>query len=105
MVHGLAAQLGGTLYLRSKPGEGTTAEMWLPAAREPAGQEEIEHPPLVVARRAATILLVDDEDIVRRATADMLPTSAIPSSRPPRAPRRFAWCARAPPSTSSSATI
>ena len=72
MVHGLAAQLGGALYLRSKPGEGTTAEMWLPAAREPAGQEEIEQGPLEVARSAATILLVDDEDIVRRATADML---------------------------------
>jgi signal transduction histidine kinase/CheY-like chemotaxis protein len=72
MVHGLCAQLGGTLYLRSRPGEGTTAEMWLPAAREPAGQEEVEQPPLEVARRAATILLVDDEDIVRRATADML---------------------------------
>jgi len=72
MVHGLCAQLGGTLYLRSKPGEGTTAEMWLPAATEPAGREEIEPAPLVVARRAATILLVDDEDIVRRATADML---------------------------------
>ena len=72
MVHGLCAQLGGMLHLRSKPGEGTTAEMWLPAAREPAGQEEIEQAPLEVARRAATILLVDDEDIVRRATADML---------------------------------
>ena len=72
MVHGLAAQLGGALYLRSKPGEGTTAEMWLPAAREPAGQDQTEPPALVVARRAATILLVDDEDIVRRATADML---------------------------------
>jgi signal transduction histidine kinase len=72
MVHGLCAQLGGTLYLRSKPGAGTTAEMWLPAAAEPAGREEIEQPPLVTARRAATILLVDDEDIVRRATADML---------------------------------
>jgi signal transduction histidine kinase/CheY-like chemotaxis protein len=72
MVHGLCAQLGGTLHLRSKPGEGTTAEMWFPAAAEPAGREEIEQPPLVVARRAATILLVDDEDIVRRATADML---------------------------------
>jgi signal transduction histidine kinase/CheY-like chemotaxis protein len=72
MVHGLAAQLGGTLHLRSKPGEGTTAEMWLPAAREPAGREEPEQAPLVIARRAATILLVDDEDIVRRATADML---------------------------------
>jgi CheY-like chemotaxis protein len=72
MVHGLAAQLGGTLHLRSKPGEGTTAEMWLPAAREPAGREEPEPAPLVIARQAATILLVDDEDIVRRATADML---------------------------------
>jgi signal transduction histidine kinase/CheY-like chemotaxis protein len=72
MVHGLCAQLGGTLHLRSKPGQGTTAEMWLPAATEPAGRDEIEQAPLVVARRAATILLVDDEDIVRRATADML---------------------------------
>ncbi len=72
MVHGLCAQLGGTLYLRSKPGEGTTAEMWLPAPAEPAGREEVEQPPLVVARQAAPILLVDDEDIVRRATADML---------------------------------
>jgi signal transduction histidine kinase/CheY-like chemotaxis protein len=72
MVHGLCAQLGGTLHLRSKPGQGTTAEMWLPAAAEPAGREEAEPAPLVVARRAATILLVDDEDIVRRATADML---------------------------------
>ncbi|HET9638834.1 MAG TPA: ATP-binding protein [Allosphingosinicella sp.] len=72
MVHGLCAQLGGTLYLRSKPGEGTTAEMWLPAAAEPAGREETEQAALVTARRAATILLVDDEDIVRRATADML---------------------------------
>jgi signal transduction histidine kinase/CheY-like chemotaxis protein len=72
MVHGLCAQLGGTLHLRSKPGEGTTAEMWLPAATEPVGREETDPSPLVVARRAATILLVDDEDIVRRATADML---------------------------------
>ncbi len=72
MVHGLCAQLGGTLYLRSRPGEGTIAEMWLPAATEPAGREEADPAPLVVARQAATILLVDDEDIVRRATADML---------------------------------
>lgn len=57
MVHGLCAQLGGTLHLRSKPGEGMTAEMWLPAAAESAGREELEPAPLVVARRAATILL------------------------------------------------
>jgi signal transduction histidine kinase/CheY-like chemotaxis protein len=72
MVHGLAAQLGGTLRLSSKPGEGTIAEMWLPAAQEPADQEESEQEALVVAARAANVLLVDDEDIVRRATAEML---------------------------------
>ena len=32
MVHGLAAQSGGRLVLKSRPGEGTTAEVWLPTA-------------------------------------------------------------------------
>jgi signal transduction histidine kinase/CheY-like chemotaxis protein len=72
MVHGLAAQLGGTLLLKSRPSAGTVAEMWLPVAREPAGKEECDHAPVVAAPRSATILLVDDEDIVRSATADML---------------------------------
>ena len=31
MVHGLAQQSGGTLTLKSQPGKGTTAEIWLPA--------------------------------------------------------------------------
>lgn len=30
MVHGVAAQSGGRLLLKSRPGEGTTAELWLP---------------------------------------------------------------------------
>ncbi|HEY0421084.1 MAG TPA: ATP-binding protein, partial [Acetobacteraceae bacterium] len=33
MVHGLAAQSGGRLVLRSRKGQGTTAELWLPEAR------------------------------------------------------------------------
>jgi signal transduction histidine kinase/CheY-like chemotaxis protein len=72
MVHGLAAQLGGALHLRSEPGKGTTAEMWLPTALEPAGHEDSDQVALVLAPRAATILLVHDEDIVRGATAAML---------------------------------
>ena len=32
MVHGLAEQSGGRLRLTSRPGEGTTVEIWLPAA-------------------------------------------------------------------------
>ena len=35
MVQGFAAQSGGTVQIRSKLGEGTTVELWLPQANEP----------------------------------------------------------------------
>ena len=72
MVHGLAAQLGGKLYLKSAPGQGTTAEVWIPVASEAPGSDKPESQAVVPAMRAATILLVDDEDLVRLGTADML---------------------------------
>jgi signal transduction histidine kinase len=72
MVHGLAAQLGGALNLASRPGEGTTAEIWLPRAAEEANTEEIENRHAVRAPRDARILLVDDEDLVRGGTSEML---------------------------------
>jgi signal transduction histidine kinase len=34
MVQGFAVQSGGTIQIRSKPGEGTTVELWLPQAKE-----------------------------------------------------------------------
>lgn len=72
MVHGLAAQLGGVLNLTSNPGQGTVAEIWLPQAAEAAAAEDLESRPPVRAPRQATILLVDDEDLVRMGTAEML---------------------------------
>jgi CheY-like chemotaxis protein len=72
MVHGLAAQLGGRLEIVSKPGDGTSANIWLPAATEAAVHEPSEQRPVVSAPRPATILLVDDEELVRVATAEML---------------------------------
>jgi signal transduction histidine kinase/ActR/RegA family two-component response regulator len=72
MVHGLAAQLGGTLNLKSRPGEGTTAEIWLPQASEPARSDDLDRTPAPRAAREATILLVDDEELVRVGTREML---------------------------------
>ncbi|MET1112459.1 MAG: PAS domain S-box protein [Allosphingosinicella sp.] len=73
MVHGLAAQLGGALTLDSRAGEGTTAALWLPvtdaAPAAAAGRREPESSPRPIA---GTILLVDDEPLVRASTADML---------------------------------
>lgn len=72
MVHGLAAQSGGILKLASESGVGTTVELWLPTTDEmPVDVADAPVEP-VRARRNAKVLLVDDEDIVRSATADML---------------------------------
>ncbi|MCU6454381.1 response regulator [Sphingomonas sp. A2-49] len=72
MIHGLAAQSGGTLTLASESGRGTSIALWLPATAErPAAAADRPAEPLP-ARRAARVLLVDDEDIVRNATAEML---------------------------------
>jgi signal transduction histidine kinase/ActR/RegA family two-component response regulator len=72
MVHGLAAQSGGTLQIASEPGKGTSVIIWLPATERDANAGLATIPDTPVARRSARILLVDDEEIVRTVTADML---------------------------------
>ena len=72
MVHGLAAQLGGMLDIKSELDKGTAAAIWLPVSSEIVATETGEEAAVTVARHAATILLVDDEDLVRSGTAEML---------------------------------
>ena len=72
MVHGFAAQLGGAFTLTSEAGEGTRGDLYLPvaeAAAEPAVRSAAQ--PVHVSRKL-TLLLVDDEDLVRAGTAEML---------------------------------
>jgi signal transduction histidine kinase/ActR/RegA family two-component response regulator len=73
MVHGLAAQLGGAFALTSAPGEGTRADLYLPIARDKAADAiPTHHRPLAAMARPLSILLIDDEEIVRTATAEMI---------------------------------
>lgn len=73
MVHGLAIQSGGAFRLESERGQGTRAEIWLPRA-----EHAVEVPsapvsdPVAAPKHGARILLVDDDELVRHATADML---------------------------------
>ena len=76
MVHGLATQSGGTLVLKSRKGEGTTAEIWLPAYD---GQLEAapitSNTPLTepsAEARPLRILAVDDDALVLMNTTAML---------------------------------
>jgi PAS domain S-box-containing protein len=73
MVHGLAEQSGGRLELASKPGEGTTATLWLPVAGDvatPTAKPTVESAP--AESRPLVIVAVDDDPLVLMNTTAML---------------------------------
>jgi PAS domain S-box-containing protein len=76
MVDGLASQSGGRFELRSRLGEGTEAELWLPAAGDaadpgpPEGGEAVA--PDKSRFRSLQILIADDDPLVLDSTAALL---------------------------------
>jgi PAS domain S-box-containing protein len=76
MVHGFVAQSGGALQLSSRPGAGTSVELWLPRTTEPvreaAAGEAAPDGPAVPGAQSLRILLVDDDPLVVAGTASML---------------------------------
>ncbi|MFA6113489.1 MAG: PAS domain S-box protein [Sphingomonas sp.] len=73
MVHGFAEQCGGRLILKSRPGKGTKAELWLPISKAAAGEDS--HSPAVVPQiemEPLVVLTVDDDALVLMNTAAML---------------------------------
>ena len=72
MAHGLVAQLGGALIVVSKLGVGTKIELWLPVA-DTTVAAVLKSPEIATLGRAmGSVLLVDDEDLVRVSTSEML---------------------------------
>jgi CheY-like chemotaxis protein len=72
-VHGLAEQSGGEFKLESKPGSGTTALIWLPVSDQiSTAKSSVEPSTDWPKANDIPVLLVDDEELVRAGTADML---------------------------------
>lgn len=63
-VHGIVHQTGGTISVSSQPGKGTDFRILFPALVRPGQERE--------SRRQATVLLVEDEQGVRRVTRAFL---------------------------------
>jgi len=77
-VHGIVHQSGGTLVVRSAPGEGTEVDVYLPAAAEvPAPARAPSAPPVASAAVAGTVLVVEDEASVRRLTCRTLESAGF----------------------------
>jgi PAS domain S-box-containing protein len=64
-VYGIAKQSGGYIWVYSEPGRGTTFKIYLPRVDEEIVDLEPPEPPPHVARGSETILVVEDEEIVR----------------------------------------
>jgi signal transduction histidine kinase/ActR/RegA family two-component response regulator len=71
MVYGFARQSAGTAVIDSTPKRGTSVQLYLPALTG-AAEPEDERDSAVVASGTGTILLVEDNEEVRSATAEVL---------------------------------
>jgi two-component system, cell cycle sensor histidine kinase and response regulator CckA len=70
---GIIRQSGGYLDVESKPGEGTRFKIYLPAVQEPAeGPESAQRTRVDPVGGCETVLLVEDEDMVRNVTTLLL---------------------------------
>ncbi|MBD8573295.1 PAS domain S-box protein [Pseudomonas syringae] len=69
MVQGLALQSGGGFDITSQDGQGTQVMLWLPVTEAVVARETDAQASAPVAPCPTHILLVDDEDLARYATA------------------------------------
>ena len=72
-VYGIVKQSGGDIWVYSEPGRGTTFKIYFPSAEQKldAGQEK-KAEPLPARREGITILLAEDDTVMRRLTKKML---------------------------------
>jgi PAS domain S-box-containing protein len=73
VVYGIIKNHGGAITCRSRPGRGTTFNIYLPAEKQRAGQSETVMPVHQdIQGGTETVLVVDDEPAVRETVGNML---------------------------------
>ena len=71
-VYGIVKQSAGHIMVYSEPGQGTTFKIYLPSAEHKIGISPEPEAEAARKRRGGTILLVEDDEIMRSLTRKML---------------------------------
>jgi signal transduction histidine kinase len=71
-VYGTVQRSQGHLTVESEPGKGTTFNMFLPAVEEEVQPLEINPAPMIALSAQETVLLVEDDDLVRACILQFL---------------------------------
>ncbi len=72
-VYGIVKQAGGSIWVYSEPGRGTTFKIYLPSAEEKVGLEAEPQPEITAPRHEGTsVLLVEDDEMFGSLTRQML---------------------------------
>jgi two-component system cell cycle sensor histidine kinase/response regulator CckA len=71
-VHGIVKQSGGAVTVYSEPGHGTTFRIYFPVVDSSSSASAPSHDPSAAPRGRETILLVEDNDQLRRLTKTVL---------------------------------
>ncbi|HEY8370269.1 MAG TPA: response regulator [Thermodesulfobacteriota bacterium] len=74
-VYGIVKQSGGNIWVYSEPGRGATFKIYLPRVPEAVEAHPAPAPAVEAPRDAQTILLVEDDDLVRRLARQALEDS------------------------------
>jgi CheY-like chemotaxis protein len=73
MVYGIVQQAGGHIWVYSEPRRGTTFKIYLPSAEHKLGAEtKMEEEVLTPRREGVTVLLVEDDELMRQLTRQLL---------------------------------
>jgi two-component system cell cycle sensor histidine kinase/response regulator CckA len=71
-AHGIVRQSGGLMTVESQPGQGTAFSVYLPCHGVPEDVPETVAPPAAEPRDGRTVLLIEDEELVRRLAEQVL---------------------------------
>jgi signal transduction histidine kinase/ActR/RegA family two-component response regulator len=71
-VYGIVRQTGGGISVESEPGQGTTFQIYLPQESRPVETSRAVPAPVEKSKNFETVLVVEDEDIVRELVCEVL---------------------------------